>query len=130
MLRSVLAVLAGFMLVAVLDLGGEFAARMIVPDSFDTYGNVSDTGLRWVTLAYSSLFGVLGAFVTARLAPSRPVKHALILGAVLLVIAIWVTVRTWETHPAWYHIVALIFVLPESWLGGVLGAKKGGAANA
>jgi hypothetical protein len=127
MLRSILAVAAGFILAAVLDLGGDFAARMIAPDSFDSFGNATDTGLLALTLVYSSLFGILGAFVTARLAPSRPVRHALILGVIVLLIALWATVQMWGTAPAWYHIVALISVLPESWLGGVLGAGKRGA---
>jgi hypothetical protein len=127
MLRSILAVTAGFILAAVLDLGADFAARMVVPDSFDTFGNATDAGLLAVTLVYSSLSGILGAFVTARLAPSHPVRHALILGVVVQFVAIWATVQMWGTAPAWYHIIALIAVLPESWLGGVLGAERGGA---
>jgi hypothetical protein len=55
-LRSLFAVTAGFVLFVALNIAGDFASRMIAPDSFDTSGNVADTGLLVATLIYPRCF--------------------------------------------------------------------------
>jgi len=49
-----------------------------------------------IATAYRTIYGVLGAYVTARFAPSRPLKHALILGAMGFAVSVLGTVVTWN----------------------------------
>ena len=71
--------------------------------------------------AYRTIFGVLGAYITARLAPSRPMMHALILGAAAAAAG---AIAMWDKMPAigpkWYALVLIVLGLPTAWLGGKL----------
>lgn len=119
--RSIGAVLAGLVFIAV--------------SSF-----VTDTALQWVgilpvpsevkfetrhallALSYHLLYVLIGAFLVAWLAPSRPLAHALALGALgvavstLGVIAIVMS----DLAPAWYGWALVLLSLPVTWAGGKL----------
>jgi len=75
---------------------------------------------------YRTIYGVLAAYVTARLAPQRPLKHAMIGGAIALSVNILGTVATWNMNlgPHWYPIVLAVLALPTAWLGGSLYTSK------
>jgi hypothetical protein len=72
--------------------------------------------------SYRVVIGVAAAWLTARLAPAKPMKHALILGAIGAVIALVGVVVTWNSNlgPRWYAIALVILALPQSWLGAKL----------
>jgi hypothetical protein len=67
---------------------------------------------------------VLGAYITARLAPNRPMMHALILGALGTVAAAAGAIAMWDKMPVigpqWYALVLIVLGLPTAWLGGNL----------
>jgi len=46
--------------------------------------------------AYRTIFSVAGSYITARLAPNRPMLHALVLGGLGLLVSIVGTVVTWN----------------------------------
>jgi hypothetical protein len=66
----------------------------------------------------------VGGYLTARLAPSHPLTHALILGVIGLVLGIAGVAASWnagpELGPKWYAIALVITALPSAWLGGKL----------
>lgn len=71
---------------------------------------------------YRSVFSVVGGYITAALAPNRPMRYAVILGIIGLVagtIAAIVTIPM-GIAPAWYPIALAILALPCTWLGGKL----------
>lgn len=70
-----------------------------------------------LALAYRVLYGVLGSYVTARLAPDRPVQHALALGAVGVAIGSVGAVVMWDAGPAWYSLGVIACTFPAAWLG-------------
>ena len=77
-----------------------------------------------IATVYRTIYGVLGAYVAARLAPNRPMNHALILGAIGFAVSVLGTVATCNGGPAfgphWYPIALDVLAMPQSWLGGKL----------
>jgi hypothetical protein len=124
MLRSIFAVVAGFVVVFFLSFGGDEILRALLPGAFDDSGRVESTLVLLLIILYVGTFAVAGCYLTARLAPSRPMRHALILGVLGLVFNIAGTITFWEVAPAWYHIVSLGLVLPFAWLGGALRERE------
>jgi hypothetical protein len=74
--------------------------------------------------AYRIVYGVAGGYLAARLAPDRPMQHALTLGVVGLAISIAGAVATWNAGPAfgpkWYPLALIALALPCAWAGGRL----------
>jgi hypothetical protein len=114
-LRSVGAVLGGlattFVVTTVVDV--VLHAAHVFPPWTE---RMSDA-LFAVALAYRLLFNVGGSYVTARLAPSRPVAHALALGATGTVLATLGTVAMGEYGPGWYSIANILIAFPCAWAG-------------
>jgi hypothetical protein len=123
MVRSVGAVLAGFATTVVLALGADAILRQVFPASFAPGGEARGTVLV-IVLVYTAVFAVAGAWLTARVAPAHPLRHALILGAVALALSLVATIFEWSTTPDWYHIAALALVLPACWLGGTIVERR------
>jgi len=121
-LKSVWAVLAGFIVIFILSMGMD--AVMHVTGIFPPWGEAMTTALyAWAT-AYRVVFSIIGCYVTARLAPNRPLAHALWLGIVGVVISAAATIVTWNKGPAfgphWYPIALVLVSIPCAWLGGML----------
>jgi peptidoglycan/LPS O-acetylase OafA/YrhL len=83
--------------------------------------NMSD-GLFALATAYRLVFSVLGCYVIARLAPDRPMAHAMVGGAIGLVLCIAGAVSTWnmDIGPHWYSVLLAVTALPCAWIGGKL----------
>jgi len=71
-----------------------------------------------LALGYRTLFGVFGCYVTARLAPRRPMAHALALGCIGVAIGVIGAAVTWDTWTHWYSLAIVAVALPSSCLGG------------
>jgi len=52
-----------------------------------------------VATAYRMVYAVAGSYIAARLAPDRPMQHALVLGFVGLALSIAGAVATWNAGP-------------------------------
>lgn len=124
MLRSVGAVLAGFVTIFLLATGIDLGLRAALPAMYGPGGRVDDVGLLVLTLAYVFTVATFGCWLTARLAPSRPMRHAMLLGVLGLAFNVAGTMVQWDTAPAWYHVVALLLVLPAAWLGGMIRERQ------
>jgi hypothetical protein len=123
--RSALAVLAGLAAnVALAMLADQLMYALAV---FPRPPAVSyETGPYIVATAYRAVFGVAGSWLAARLAPSHPMRHALILGGIGLVLctAGLVAAFSMDLGPVWYPLALLVMTPACAWLGGVLGAKR------
>jgi hypothetical protein len=123
--RSVGAVLAGFLTIAVLDnvIDLILHATGVYPPLWNA---MADT-LYLVAIAYRTVDGILGCYIAAWLAPSHPMRHALALGVIGVVLSSLGTVATWnagpEFGPAWYPLTLVIITLPCAWTGGTLEAR-------
>lgn len=72
--------------------------------------------------SYRVIIGIIGAWITARLAPHKPMRHALILGCIGTVLGIAGIALSWgkEIGPAWYPIAVAALAIPQAWIGGWL----------
>ena len=122
-LRRIGAVLAGLLAIAILDTTIDVIlhATRVYPPWFQPMS----TSLWLLAIGYRTVDGVIGGYVVARLAPDRPVAHALILGVIGSVLNIAVVVGTWnkgpEFGPKWYPLTLLAIALPCALLGGLAG---------
>jgi len=75
-----------------------------------------------VATVYRTIYGIIAAYIVARLAPFRPLEHALIGGAIGTVLSIIGAVATWNRGlgPHWYPVALIFVALPSAWVGGRL----------
>jgi uncharacterized membrane protein len=117
--RSILAIVVGFVLTGALNIGTNAVFAAVAPDLVPRPGTpTTNTGVLLVICAYVALFGILGCYVTARLAPSHPMRHALIMGGLALAMSIRVTISAWNDAPAWFNVYNLLAVMPYAFIGG------------
>jgi hypothetical protein len=121
-IRSIGAVLAGLVTVFVLSLGTDVVLH--ATGVFPGWGKVMSDAMFVFATAYRLLYGVIGGYVTAWLAPYRPMRHALTLGIVGLFISIAGAAATWnagpEFGPKWYPLALVVTAIPCAWAGGKL----------
>jgi MFS family permease len=88
--------------------------------------------LALLATSYRIVISIFGAWLTARLAPQRPMKHALILGAVGMVLGLAGVIGTWNLNmgPHWYPIALAVLAFPQCWLGGWLYEMTSGRREA
>jgi uncharacterized membrane protein YeaQ/YmgE (transglycosylase-associated protein family) len=122
--RSIGAILAGFVLLFLLSLGTDEVLHLT--GVFPPWG-ASMMGYEAALLLatfYRVIFGIVGSYVTARLAPNQPMQHALLGGLIGLLSSIIGAAVTWNGGPAfgphWYPLALVVTALPTAWLGGKL----------
>ena len=122
--RSIGAIFAGFAFVIIVTLVTD--QLLHVTGVFPPWGASMvgyDAALLLAT-AYRIVYGIAGSYVTARLAPDRPVQHALLGGFIGLALSIVGAAVTWNGGPAfgphWYPLALVVTVLPTAWAGGKL----------
>lgn len=134
--RSIFAIVLGFVVIGALAVGTDMVLRSSQPGVFDANGRVDSATWLMVMQAYVFVYAVFGCWLAARLAPNRPMRHAMILGLLGLAFNVVGSIAKWDTAPVWYHVLALALVLPAAWVGGWLrerqlaGAGRAGYAAA
>jgi hypothetical protein len=122
--RSIGAVLTGIVAGIAVTIGTDIAlhASGVFPPAAQQ-PPMSDA-LFLLATAYRIVYAVAGSYVIARLAPDRPMQHALVGGFVGLVVSIVGAAVTWNMVPSlgphWYPLVLVVTALPCAWLGGKL----------
>ncbi len=120
--RSIGAVGAGFALTAGLSLGTDVVLHAV--RVFPPWGQPMANALFVLATAYRVAYTVLGGYLTARLAPARPMKHALVLGAIGLAVSAVGAAASWrqgpDLGPIWYPVLLVVTALPSVWFGAVL----------
>ena len=79
---------------------------------------ISDA-LALLAITYRVAISIAGAYLTARLAPDRLMRHAMILGYVGVVLGLVGLVATWNLKlgPRWYPIALVVLAIPQCWIG-------------
>lgn len=120
--RSMVALLAGMFAGIILSVGTDLVLHLA--GIFPALGERLSDPLLLLATVYRTVYGVASSYITARLAPDRPMMHALVLGMLGLVVSIVGAVATWNKGPAfgphWYPLVLIVLAIPTAWLGGKL----------
>jgi hypothetical protein len=124
--RSVLALGASFIAVVVLSIGTDVLLH--ATGVYPPWGQAMREGLFGLATAYRLVYGIFGGWMTARLAPSRPMAHALVGAAIGTVLATVGAVLTWdqgpEFGPHWYPLALVVTAIPCGWLGAVIATRR------
>jgi hypothetical protein len=122
--RSIGAVFTGIVVGIILTIGTDIALHAV--GVFPPWGESMVGYGEALLLAtdYRVVYGVLGSYIIARLAPDRPMRHALVAGAIGLVVSIFGAAVTCNKGPAfgphWYPLALIVLAMPQSWAGGKL----------
>ena len=118
-LRTALALFVGFAVIVVLSTVTDLVLHGT--HVFPAEGEPMATPLWMLALAYRSVFAVLGCWLAARLAPARPMAHALTLGVIGVILSALGTAATWDKGPGfgpkWYPLSLVVTSLPLAWIG-------------
>jgi hypothetical protein len=85
-------------------------------------------GLAVLATSYRIVIGIAGGWLTARLAPAHPMKHAMILGYVGTTLGLIGLAVTWNMGlgPKWFPIALAVLAIPQCWAGGKLFELRSG----
>jgi hypothetical protein len=120
--RSAGAVLAGLAVIFAITTATDVALHLT--HVFPPMGERMSDGLFLLATAYRLVYGVLGCYVTARMAAARPLAHALLLGAIGTVISALGAIAMWDFGPGWYSLAIIASALPCAWVGGALRLRQ------
>ena len=119
--KSIGAILAGFLLAAVLSVITDLLLETTGVMKTKPFSD-NPTWLIIIIVFYRSIYNIFGCYLAARLAPTRPMRHALILGTIGFVFCILGAIVMWHVPPHWYPLSLIVLALPCAWLGGKLGS--------
>jgi len=116
-MKSIWAVVAGVLVIIVATTLVDIVLHLA--GVFPPMGQPINDTLALLATSYRIVISVGGAWLTARLAPDQPMKHAMILGCVGLVLGLVGVVATWNLGlgPRWYPIALAVLAIPQCWAG-------------
>jgi hypothetical protein len=125
-IRSVGAVFAGLLVIVVASTAID--AVLHGTSVYPPPGQPMSDGLWLLATAYRLVISVFGCYLAARLAPGRPMAHALALGIIGVLISGAGAIYAWDKGPGfgprWYPLGLVVTALPTAWLGGWLYLRR------
>ena len=116
--KSIGAILAGFLTIAVLSIVTDTILEMT-----HVFPPLTEKSADWMlvlALVYRCAYSVLGGYVVARLAPSKPMKHVVILLILGTIVGTLGAVANWDKSVGqeWYPVLLVLLSIPAVWWGG------------
>lgn len=128
MLRSVLAVVGGYLAMSLLVMVLSMTLGAFWPDSFAAPIVAPPFAALVTNLLFSLLAAIGGGFATARIAARSERKHVLAL--IGFMVLMWlVSIPMAGGQPLWYRLTLLPLGVLGVWLGGSLALAKKAAAD-
>ena len=123
LIKSIGAIIAGFLVVGILHVSTDLVLEK--SGFFPAPDQPAALGTRYLAIAaiYRNIYNVFGGWLTARCAPSAPVRHAVILGVIGLLANIAGGIMMWKLGAHWYPFVLAALAVPCCWLGGVIARR-------
>eukprot|EP00470_Lotharella_oceanica_P002873 CAMPEP_0170167658 /NCGR_PEP_ID=MMETSP0040_2-20121228/1000_1 /TAXON_ID=641309 /ORGANISM="Lotharella oceanica, Strain CCMP622" /LENGTH=203 /DNA_ID=CAMNT_0010405751 /DNA_START=355 /DNA_END=967 /DNA_ORIENTATION=+ len=106
-----LAVLAGYVAMAVSTIAMFVVLGAVIPGAFESYATGKaqpSNGVLLVILTFGVLSAVLGGYVTASLAKSSPMDHVYALAGFVVVLGLWSAFYEGESAPLWYRLALAV----------------------
>jgi hypothetical protein len=118
--KSIWAVAAGVLFIVIVTTLVDILLHVV--GVFPPVNEPLTDSLALLATSYRAVITILGAMLTAKLAPGEPMKHALVLGVVGTFLGIAGVVATWNLGlgPKWYPIALAVLAIPQCWAGGWL----------
>lgn len=115
--RSIAAIVAGVLAIL-------FAAKIVDVILYNLHvyqGATFDQRTALIAFSHRVVLTIAGGWLTARLAPGKPMRHALILGALNTALNLFGT-ADWDQNygPIWFPLSLAVMAIPACWLGGML----------
>jgi hypothetical protein len=129
MIRSVLAVLAGLVVLTIASFAIEavsdpFMLR-VFPDALQSGAPLSHAlPARFFMMAYTMLSVAVGGYVTAWIARRSQVRHAAIMGAIEVALTFYAMIKFSHQAPLWSWIIGMVLIVPAASLGAAIRAKQ------
>lgn len=124
--KSIWAVAAGVLVIIVVTTLVDIVLHAI--SVFPPLDQPINDALALLATSYRIVISIGGAWLTARLAPDKPIKHAMILGVVGTVLGLVGVVATWNRGlgPRWYPIALAVLAIPQCFVGARLYVMRSG----
>src|SRR3954467_10325208 len=112
--RSVWAIVAGIVFVVVATTLVDVVLHLTT--FYPPIGQPMNDHQSLVATAYRIIISIAGAWITARLAPAKPMKHVVILGIVGTLLGVIGVAATWNRGlgPRWYPVALAVLAIPQS----------------
>jgi len=124
-IKSVGVVVLGFLVIVILSTITDtvLEANGVLPK-----GTLPKSGSEFMLIAilgYRAIYSLIGCYLTARLAPSRPLKHSLALGIMGVVLSTLGAIAMHDKAPIWFNVVLVLMTMPLAWLAGTFVQSRG-----
>ncbi len=119
MLRTILAVVAGYVVSAILVLTGDAIMGVL----FGEYFYQTSLALVWL-VGFGIVCAAAGGWVAARVAGEKFERHGIYLGAVMVVFGVLSFFAPQEGRPLWYKLTLIAIAIPSAWAGARLHALR------
>lgn len=133
MVRTIFAIIAGFIAWILVWVGGEQILAAIWPEfgahqsefrsAIENGGQfTANTTMLMTHTVLASIVSLMAGFLAA-LISGESRRAPLILGCLLLVLGLLKAIMSWEYVPVWYHVGFTAILLPMAILGGRLSSR-------
>ena len=122
MIRSVLAIIAGYIILSVLAIATALALNTILPGIAKFPPSRLDFAL--INLTFITLYSVVAGFAVATIARRLPLRHGVIFGIVLLTLGGAFNFFEARGAALWYPLTVAMMECAGAILGGYLKARR------
>lgn len=120
--RSLLAFVAAIAVASILSYGTD--ALLVAAGIMEANIATNSVGIIVLVVIYRTIYSVAGAFVLAKLAPSRPMTHAIALGVFGALGSLAAGFSMPGIASLWYAVALAVLALPSAWLGAKLAIRS------
>jgi hypothetical protein len=141
MVRTILAVIAGFLAWSIVWIGSDSVLMMLSPAWYGAHqmnfqqalalgaGFTPDNSILAMHIIRSVLISIMAGYLAAVISGESS-KAPLWLGILLLLFGLAIQLMAWSYLPIWYHLIFLALLIPMTVLGGRLRSKTATTADA
>lgn len=128
MLRSIGAIIGGYVAYLILSIIGGVILTLSFPGAVNQGVLNPTAGFLVGSLIFSVIFAIIGGYITASIAQSAEITHALALGGVMVLLGVISLVIGSSPQPIWAQVVGLILPIPSVYLGGRMRSRRAATA--